>query len=65
MEDLYDPYEFEEDTMGENIEVGNVVTWSNGCKNQETPLDISKTMRSLKVEIQICKQDNGRLIKAQ
>ena len=50
MNDAHDPYEFEEDAMGENVRVGNDETESNGRINQETPLDIVAAIRSLRVE---------------
>ena len=37
MNDAQDPYELEEDAMGENVRVGNDETESNGRRNQETP----------------------------
>ena len=48
--DMYDarnPYEHEEDAMGENIRVGNADTESNGRRFQDTPPDIAATMRIL------------------
>ena len=65
MNDAQDPYEHEEDVMGENINVGNVETESNGRILQETPLDFAATMRSLRVEMQSYRGDNERLVKAQ
>ena len=65
MNDAHDLYELEEDSMGENVRVGNDETESNGRRNQETPPDIAATMRSLRVELQSCKEDNERMIKAQ
>ena len=64
MNDAHDPYEFEEDAR-ENVRVGNDETESNGRINQETPLDIVATMRSLRVELQSCREDNERMLKAQ
>ena len=49
MNDTKDPYEPETDSMGENIQVENAETESNGRRNQETPLDIAATMRILRV----------------
>ena len=65
MNDAQDPYEFEEDAMEENVRVGNDKTESNGRINQETPLDIATTMRILRVELQSCREDNERMLKAQ
>ena len=64
MNDAHDPYEFEVDTMGENIQVENAKTKSNGRRYQETPLDIAATMRSLRVEMQSYREDDERMIKA-
>ena len=67
--DMYDdaqnPNEYEEDVMGENIRVGNVERKSNGRRFQDIPPDFAATMRSLRLEMQIYKQDNERMIKAQ
>ena len=51
MNDEQDPYEFEEDAMGENVIVGNDETKSNGRRFQDTPPDIAATMTSLRVEV--------------
>ena len=64
MNDAQDPYEFEQDAMGENVRVGNDETESNGRRNQETPPDITTSMRSLRVEFQSYREDNERMIKA-
>ena len=37
MNDAQDPYEFEEDAMGENVRVGNDETKFNGRRFQDTP----------------------------
>lgn len=42
MEDAHDPYEFEEDAMGENVQVINAKVESNGQRDQVTLLDIKK-----------------------
>ena len=64
MSDAQDPYEPKTNSMGENIQVENAEIESNGRRNQETPLDIATTMRILRVELQSCKEDNERMIKA-
>ena len=64
MNDAQDPYEHEEDVMGENIQVGNAETESNGRRFQDTPPDFAATMRSLRVEMQSYRADNERLVKA-
>ena len=51
--------------MGENSRVGNDETESNGRRNQETPPDFAATMRSLRVDLQSCREDNERMLKAQ
>ena len=51
--------------MGENVQVGNAETKSNGRIYQETPPDIVATTRSLRVGLQSCREDNERMIKAQ
>ena len=37
MNDAQDPYEFEEDAMGENVKVGNDETESNGREIKRLP----------------------------
>ena len=65
MNDAQDPYEFEENAMGENVRVGNDETESNGRRFQDTPPDFAATMRSLRVDLQSCREDNERMLKAQ
>ena len=60
-----DPYENEEDAMGDNVQVGNIQTESNGRRFQDTPLDFATTMRSLRVEMQSYREYNQRIIKSQ
>jgi hypothetical protein len=40
-------------------------TKSNERRNIETPPDMEETMRSLKVELQSCREDNEKIIKYQ
>ena len=49
--------------MGENVIVGN--TESNGRRFQDTPPDFAATMRSLRVDLQSCREENERMLKAQ
>ena len=63
MNDSQDPYEHEEDAMGENFQVGNAEIESNGRRFQDTPPDFIATMRSLRVEMQSYRADNERLVK--
>ena len=51
MNDAQDPYEFQEDAMGENVKVGNDETESNGRIFQDTPPYFAATMRSLRVDL--------------
>ena len=53
-----------EGVIGENIQHGNAKTYSNGRRNQYTPLDIVYILRSLRVELQSYKVDNEKLVKA-
>ena len=62
MNDAQDPYEFEEDAMGQNVRVGNDETESNGRICQDTPPDFAATMRSLRVDLQSCREDNERIL---
>ena len=50
-DDVQNPNEYEEDAMGENFQVGNAETKSNGRRLQETPEDFATTMRSLMPEM--------------
>ena len=47
MYDAKNPYDHEEDAMGENVRVANADTESNGRRFQDTPPDIAITMRIL------------------
>ena len=47
MNDAQDPYDFEEDVMGENVQVGNDDIESNGRIFQETPSEVATTIISL------------------
>ena len=60
MNDAHDLYELEANAMGENIQVENDETESNGRRNQETPPDIAVSMTSLRVELQSYREDNER-----
>ena len=64
-DDVQNPNEYEEDAMGENFQVGNAETESNGRILQETSPNFAATMRSLMAEIQSYKVDNERLVKDQ
>ena len=65
MNDGQDPYEFKKDAMVENVRVWNDETESNGRRFQDTPPDFAATMRSLRVDLQSCREDNERMLKAQ
>ena len=58
MDDGHDPYDPDPYSMGENIKLENDEIESSGRRNQETPPDIAATMRSLRVELQSCIEDN-------
>ena len=47
MEYAQDLYEFEEDSMGENV-FGNIETKSNGRREKVAPIDLVETMRSVR-----------------
>ena len=61
----WDPNVYEEDAMGENVQVGNAKRESNGRRFQDTPPDFATTMRSLRVEMQSYREDIEILVKAQ
>ena len=64
-DDAQNPNEYEEDAMGENLQVGNADTVSNGRILQETPPDFTSTIRSLMAEMPSYKADNEILVKDQ
>ena len=64
MNDAHNPNEYEEDAMGENVQVGNAEIESNGRRFQDTPPDFAATIRSLRVEMQSHRANNERLVKA-
>ena len=49
-DDVQNPNEYEEDAMGENVQVGNAKTKSNGRILQETPPDFAATITILMEE---------------
>ena len=55
MNDAQDPYEHDEDILGENMQEGNVETESNGRREHTTFHNLVETMRSF----------NERLIKVE
>ena len=57
-DDARNANEYEEDTMGENVRIGNDETYSNGRRFQDTPPDFTTTMRSLRPEMKIYSKDN-------
>ena len=64
-DDVQNPNEYEEDAMGENVQVGNAETESNGRIFQDTPPYFADTMRSLRVDMQSYREYNERLVKSQ
>jgi hypothetical protein len=65
MEDAHNHYDYEANIIGENLHRRNGKIDSSGCRNKETPPNIVETMKILRVELQHCRVDNERLIKAQ
>ena len=64
-DDAHNPYDHEEDVMGENVRVRNDETDSNGRRYRDTPPDFVATLRTLRVEMHSYIADNERLVKAQ
>ena len=58
MNDVDDPFEAKIVAMGENIHVKNVEIESNGRRSKITPNIVEIAMRSLRVELQSCKEYN-------
>ena len=65
MEDEKKPHDYEPYIIRENRHGRNVDTESNGWRNHETPPDITKSTRILRVEIQSYKSYNEMLVKSQ
>jgi len=65
MQDGQDPDSHEEEDKGSNISAGIENTKSNGHKERIEPLELIETMRSLKIEMQSCRANNERILKAQ
>ena len=63
-DDAQNPNEYEEDATGQNVQIGNVETESNGRRFQDYPLDFAATMRSPRVEMQSHRADNEILLRA-
>ena len=60
----WDPNAHEEDAMGGNVRIGNAEIESTRRSFQDTPPDFAATMRSLRVEMKIYREDNEILVKA-
>ena len=65
MNDAQDPYEHEEDAMGEIVWFGDAETKSNGRRFQDTPPYFVATMKILRVEMLSYMEDTERLVKSQ
>ena len=63
--DAKNPHEHKEDSMGENVQVGNADIESNARIYQDTPPNFASTMRILRVEMQSYREYNEILVKAQ
>ena len=64
-DDAHNPNEYEEDATGENFQIGNAETESNGRRLQETPPYFAASMRILMEDMQSYKADNEISVKAQ
>ena len=62
-DDAHNANEYEEYAMGENIQVGNAKTESNGRRFQDSPPYFAATMRSLRVDMQSYRADNERRLR--
>ena len=65
MSDAHNPYELEADAVEESIQVMNDGIEFDGEINQKTSPDLVATIRGLKVELQNCRENNERMVKAQ
>jgi hypothetical protein len=63
MEDGQGPYIHEEEVRGLNINIEEIE--SNGHRKRMESLELVETIRSLKMEVQSCRDDNERMLKAQ
>ena len=53
----------DKEVEGQNTKIGNAKTDSNGRKERGEKEILIETIRSLKIEVQIYKEDNERLMK--
>ena len=53
----------DKEVKGQNINVGNADTESNGHQARGEQETLIETMRSLKIEVQSYKEDNERLVR--
>lgn len=53
-----------EEARGLNISIGNEETQSNGNRERIESVELMETMRNLRMEMQICRVHNERLIRA-
>ena len=65
MSDAQNPYELKADVVEESIQVMNDGEEFDGEINQKTSRDLAATIRGLKVELQNCRENNERMVKAQ
>ena len=54
-----------EEAMGLNINIGNEEIKSSGHRERFELVELVEAMRSLKMEVQSCREDNERLIRDQ
>jgi hypothetical protein len=64
MEYGQNPYNHEEEVKGQNISMDNEETKFNGNRERMEPLELVWTIRSSRMEVQSCKVDNDKIIKA-
>ena len=65
MEEGEGSFNHDKESQGQNINVGNTKTESNGNKNIEEQETLIENVRSQKIKVQSYKQDNERSIKEQ
>ena len=65
MSDAQNPYELETDAVEESIQVMNDGTEFDEEINQNNSPNLAATIRGLKVELQNCRENNERMVKAQ
>ena len=58
------PYSLEEEARGQNINVGNEEIECSAYRANIEPIEMMETMKNLRMEVQSCRPDNERMLRA-